>query len=80
MRLAVGIAMMVVAAVLVVLYGRELWINATRPDRFDDLVKQTMTHGEGGGQEVGRNDRLFFSYPFLILGFGIGGWLLATAP
>jgi hypothetical protein len=79
MRSIVGVVMMMMSAVLVLQYIRELWINFTRPDQFDDLVKSEMRNGEFGGQEVRRNDRLFFSYPFLILGFGLMGWLLAAS-
>lgn len=79
MNLIVGVLAMVVSVVLTAKYLRELWIHFTRPEQFDAMVKSQMTYGELGGKEVGRNDRLFFSYPFLIIGFGIGGWLLAMA-
>lgn len=79
MRAIVGIAMMGVSALLTVQYVRELWIHFTRADQFDALVKSKMTYGEFGRKEVGRNNRLFFSYPFLVLGFGLMGWLLATS-
>lgn len=79
MRMVIGATFVAMAAFLAAHYGRELWINATRPDQFEDVVKLKIRHGEDGGRDVSRKDKLFFSYPLFILAFGVGGWLLATS-
>jgi hypothetical protein len=79
MRTVIAVAMMLLAAFLVLKWVRELWVNQKRPREFGDLVKSKMSYGEEGN-EVSRSDRLYFSYPFLIVGFGAGGWLLAHQP
>jgi hypothetical protein len=71
--------MVAISVFLVLNYVRELWIYFMRRDQFDVLSKPKIAYGEDGTKQVGRNDRLFFSYPFLILGFGGFGWVLASS-
>ena len=51
-------------------YLRELFVFFWRREDYEALDKPSITHGEGGGPEVSTEDRLMFSYPLFIVGFG----------
>lgn len=63
----VGIVLLLLTFVILAKYIRELILYFTRRDKFNHLVKSEMRAAEFGGKKVGLRDRLFLSYPLLII-------------